>query len=135
MISNKLLKKQPHPDLDEIRRITPLSDTGRIRRVLNHDVNFENLLRKNLHGEFYDNLEDNIRAYQEKIFAFGVLYLNIINNEIDYKEIINSDFSEVFGFKYNLFLDNYQTQEGFDPQTWLPLLSLNKNLRQSREKG
>ena len=72
---------------------------------------------------------------EEKILSFGVLYLNIINNEIDYREIIKSDFSEIFGFKYNLFLENYQSLEGINPQKWFPLLSQNKTFPLLREKG
>ena len=146
MISNKILKKQPFPDLEvliDFEKKYLESDTGaqtyqrttakHLRTLQNRDINLSRIVRQNRHYRAWGL--DNFRKYQEKIFAFGVLYLNIINNEIDYKEIINSDFSEVFGFKYNLFLDNYQTLEGFDPQTWFPLLSQNKNFPPLREKG
>ena len=139
LISNKLLKKQPHPDLDEIRRITPLSDTGRIRRVHNHDVNFENLLRKNLHGEFYDNLEDNIRAYQEKIFAFFSLYECITKSNT--KLSANNDNSDLIDLSYRLFLKNYKRIQGLEPKRWFPVLfsylenfiDINKNFNEVLE--
>ena len=139
LISNKLLKKQPHPDLDEIRRITPLSDTGRIRRVLNHDVNFENLLRKNLHGEFYDNLEDNIRAYQEKIFAFLSLYECITKSNT--RLSATNDNSDLIDLSYRLFLKNYKRIQGLEPKRWFPALfsylenfiDINKNFNEVLE--
>ena len=139
LISNKLLKKQPHPDLDEIRRITPLSDTGRIRRVYNHDVNFENLLRKNLHGEFYDNLEDNIRAYQEKIFAFFSLYECITKSNT--KLSATNDNSDLIDLSYRLFLKNYKRIQGLEPKRWFPVLfsylenfiDINKNFNEVLE--
>ena len=146
MISNKILKKQPFPDLEVLTDFEKKyleSDTEaqtyqrttakHLRTLQNRDINLSRIVRQNRHYRAWGL--DNFRKYQEKIFAFGVLYLNIINNEIDYKEIINSDFSEVFGFKYNLFLDNYQTLEGFDSQTWFPLLSQNTNFPPLREKG
>ncbi len=50
--------------------------------------------------------------------------------------IINSDFSEIFGFRYKLFLDNYQSIEGLDPQKWFPLLNHKKTDNQRlQEKG
>ena len=139
LISNKLLKKQPHPDLDEIRRITPLSDTGRIRRVYNHDVNFENLLRKNLHGEFYDNLEDNIRAYQEKIFAFFSLYECITKSNT--RLSATNDNSDLIDLSYRLFLKNYKRIQGLEPKRWFPVLfsylenfiDINKNFNEVLE--
>ena len=139
LISNKLLKKQPHPDLDEIRRITPLSDTGRIRRVHNHDVNFENLLRKNLHGEFYDNLEDNIRAYQEKIFAFFSLYECITKSNTGLSA--TNDNSDLIDLSYRLFLKNYKRIQGLEPKRWFPVLfsylenfiDINKNFNEVLE--
>ena len=139
LISNKLLKKQPHPDLDEIRKITPLSDTGRIRRVHNHDVNFENLLRKNLHGEFYDNLEDNIRAYQEKIFAFFSLYECITKSNT--RLSATNDNSDLIDLSYRLFLKNYKRIQGLEPKRWFPVLfsylenfiDINKNFNEVLE--
>lgn len=139
LISNKLLKKQPHPDLDEIRKITPLSDTGRIRRVKNHDVNFENLFRKNLYGEFYDNLEDNIRAYQEKIFAFFSLYECITKSNT--KLSATNDNSDLIDLSYRLFLKNYKRIQGLEPKRWFPVLfsylenfiDINKNFNEVLE--
>ena len=79
---------------------------------------------------------NNFQRYQEKILSFGILYLNLVNNKNNYKEIINSDFSEIFGFRYKLFLDNYQSIEGLDPQKWFPLLNHKKTDNQRlQEKG
>ena len=146
MISNKILKKQPFPDLEVLTDFEKKyleSDTEaqtyqrttakHLRTLQNRDINLSRIVRQNRHYRAWGL--DNFRKYQEKIFAFGVLYLNIINNEIDYKEIIKSDFSEIFGFKYNLFLDDYQSLEGFNPQKWFPLLSQNKTFPLLREKG
>ena len=146
LISNKILKKQPFFDLDELTYFEKKyleSDTQaqfyqrttakHLRTLQNRDINLSRIVRQNRHYRAWGL--DNFRKYQEKILSFGVLYLNIINNEIDYKEIIKSDFSEIFGFKYNLFLDDYQSLEGFNPQKWFPLLSQNKTFPLLREKG
>ena len=146
LISNKILKKQPFFDLDELTYFEKKyleSDTvaqfyqrttaKHLRTLQNRDINLSRIVRQNRHYRAWGL--DNFRKYQEKILSFGVLYLNILNNEINYKEIIKSDFTEIFGFKYNLFLDNYQSLEGFDPQKWFPLLSQNKTFPLLREKG
>ena len=137
LISNKLLKKQPNPDLDEIRKIIPLSDSGRIRRVKNQDVTFGNLLRKNLEDDFfYNNVEDNCRAYQEKIFAFLSLYecITKCNNGLT----ATSDNPDLFDLNLRLFLRNYKRIQGLEPKRWFPelfsylenFIDINKNLNE-----
>ena len=148
LISNKILKKQPFFDLEEITHfekeyIKNLDNPVQIheyaigktfRTLPKTDINFSRILRQKRYHQ--GGALDNFQRYQEKILAFGILYLNLINYKNNYKEIINSDFSEIFGFRYKLFLDNYQSKEGFDPQKWFPLLNYKKTDNQRlQEKG
>ena len=118
LISNKLLKKQPTPDLDEIRKIIVAPSTGNIRRVTNQDTTFARLVS---HGKWQNyNIEDNFRLYQEKIFAFFSLYKFISKNTKNLK--LSSTDIDLFGLSHKLFLENYKKIRGFEPQTWFPVL-------------
>ena len=148
MISNKILKKQPFPDLEELTHFEKeyIKDLDNPAAVVNYsiektfrtlpktDINLSRILRQRRH--YQGGALNNFQRYQEKILAFGILYLNLVNNKNNYKEIINSDFSEIFGFRYKSFLDNYQSKDGLDPQKWFPLLNHKKiDPKRLQEKG
>ena len=119
LISNKLLKKQPMPDLDEIRKIISVTEVGNIRRASTQDITFERLVSHNRwHGTY--NIEDNFRMYQEKIFAFFSLYQLIAKNTKNLRS--SSTDIDLLGLSHKLFLKNYKKIKGFDPQTWFPVL-------------
>ena len=119
LISNKLLKKQPIPDLDEIRKIILASDIGNIRRVSNQDVTFERLVSHRRWQDTY-NIEDNFRMYQEKIYAFFSLYKSIAKNTKNLRP--SSTDIDFLGLSHKLFLKNYKKIKGLEPQTWFPVL-------------
>ena len=119
LISNKLLKKQPMPDLDEIRKIILASGIGNIRRASNQDITFERLVSHRRWQDTY-NIEDNFRMYQEKIYAFFSLYKFIAKNTKNLRS--SSTDTDFLGLNHKLFLKNYKKIKGFEPQTWFPVL-------------
>ena len=119
LISNKLLKKQPIPDLDEIRKIILASGIGNIRRASNQDITFERLVSHRRWQDTY-NIEDNFRMYQEKIYAFFSLYKFIAKNTKNLRS--SSTDTDFLGLNHKLFLKNYKKIKGFEPQTWFPVL-------------
>ena len=119
LISNKLLKKQPIPDLDEIRKIISVTEVGNIRRASNQDVTFERLVSHRRWQDTY-NIEDNFRMYQEKIYAFFSLYKSIAKNTKNLRP--SSTDIDFLGLSHKLFLKNYKKIKGLEPQTWFPVL-------------
>jgi len=112
VISNKLLKKQPLPDLEEMlvynkSSQSNINDIRLPRRLPNSQTNFSKLTRFLSYEKYY--AEDLLRQYQEKVFSFGCLYLGITK-------------SSKMGFKYKLYLENYQEIKGTDTSSWFPVL-------------
>ena len=130
VISNRLLKKQPFPDLEEmILGNSEDSDFNanihqkNLKKIRN--IDFKTLQRASERASRYSSYTgsyeiSHIRQYQEKILAFMNLYKCITSGKTYPFSLSFPDTPEIFGFDTKIFFQNYERIQGLHPGVWFP---------------
>ena len=131
VISNRLLKKQPFPDLEEM--ILGDSEESNFKVNIhqnniknNQNITFRTLVRASKYTNDITPFEiEHIRQYQEKILAFRNLYKCITSGKTFPFALSIPDTPEIFGFDTKIFFQNYTRIQGVHPGVWFSNLYKN----------
>ena len=124
VISNRLLKKQPFPDLEEmILGNSEDSDFNANFHQKNfkkfRNIDFKTLQRASRYSDYSASHEiAHIRQYQEKILAFMNLYKCITSGKTYPFALSSPTAREIFGFDTKIFFQNYERIRGLHPSVW-----------------
>ncbi len=138
VISNRLLKKQPFPDLEEMisgnseeSNFKVNIDQKNIKNVRN--ITFKTLERASKYTSDISSYEiEHIRQYQEKILAFRNLYKCMTSGKTFPFAVSIPDSPEIFGFDTKIFFQNYTRIQGIHPGVWFS--NLYKNFKSTLDE-